>query len=414
MRRFGILLLLATLTLGCENGGDSTDAGGDINPPVDENPVIEFTGTASHGNIHEIDSQVTNTTIEFEVDTPWELSFASYNNEPTDWISADKTSGQPGKHSVKLFMEPNATSNNRLVRVEIRDIVQRQSTRVEDFDMDDIINSYQGVCYVVSILQACYYADNYPIGVRVYVEHPFHLKELIDEYIEENNLTYDDIEYLEVCGDLSGDPIKKDSNYHFINNSLLNLKELNLSDADMVTIQDGAFSGNRSIHYIRLPRSLEYIGDNAFYNSELRNVNLRIPSGVRYVGYNAFAGTQISGTIVISNYSGYIELWPGAFNTPYILTAIFCEGITTIEGGHDAFQQGLALLVLPSSLRAIRQSFLRNISIVCCYAQVPPNIIDPILIQPQYVGGVLVPISSYLFYTDTNNPWSKFAILPAF
>ena len=413
MRRFSLLILFAALMVGCEKVGDSPDGGDIINPPVDENPVIEFSGTASHGNVHEIDSQVTNTTIEFEVNTPWELAFASYNDEPIDWISAEKTSGQAGKHSVKLFMEPNTTPNNRLVRVEIRDVSQRQSTRVENLDMDDIVNSYQGVCYVVSILQACYYANKYPIGVRVYVEHSFHLKELIDEYVAENNLTYDDIEYLEVCGDLSSDPINKDSNYHFINNSLLNLKELNLSDADMVTISDGAFYENRSIHYIRLPRSLEYIGDNAFYNSELRNVNLRIPSGVRYVGYNAFAGTQISGTIVISNYSGYIELLPSAFNTPYILTAIFCEGITTIEGGHNAFQQGLALLVLPSSLRAIRQSFLRNISIVCCYAQVPPSIIDPLLLQPQTVGGVLIPINSYLLYTDSKNPWSGFAIHPA-
>lgn len=412
MRRFSLLMLLALLTIGCNNGVLSGEDDTIIEPPKQESPVIEFTGSTSYGNIHEVEPNTETTTIEFEVDTPWVLTFASYNNESTEWISADKTSGQAGKHSVTLRMEPNNTPDNRLVRVEIRNKSVDTFTRVTDIDVDDMINSIQGVCYMVSILQNRYYADKYPVGVRVNLNAGYMLKDLIDEYVAEKNITYDDIEYLDVRGNL-GNSTHIDSNYDFINNSLTNLKELDLYHADMIEIPVGAFMGNRSIHYITLPHYLQSIGDNAFMNSELRNVNLRIPPHVEYVGMNAFAGTQIGGSIIIGTNTGFISIMDDAFNTPYIFTVVFKEGMSIIEGGKNTFNPALSFMILPETLMEIRHWYLNNVGIICCYAIDPPHIIDSILMQPDRVGGVLVPVGSYLFYTDPYDPWSNLPIYPA-
>lgn len=412
MKRFYFILVAALmLVAGCGKEEDPTNTPNDPtdepNNPTTEEVIVELT---EGQQVAEVEANTTKTTIEFEVDVEWELVFRSYNNESTEWISANKTSGKAGKHSVELTMEPNNTPDNRLVSVEIHDIAQK--SRVTDHDISDMINSFQGVCFVVSLLQNRYYADKYPIGVRVNLNMGYTLKDLIDEYVAEKNLSYDDIEYLEVRGSL-GSNTYVDSNYDFINKSLLNLKELDLYHADMTEIPVGAFMENRSIHYITLPRSLRSIGDNAFLNSELRNINLKIPPKVEHIGLNAFAGTQIGGSIIISTNSGYINIMTDAFNTPYIFSVIFGQGMHTIEGGKNSFQRGLSFMVLPSSLQAIRHWYLRHVTIICCYAVTPPSIIDYILLQPEGVGAVLVPTGSYLSYADPYDPWSNLPILPA-
>ena len=414
MKRFYFILVAALmLVAGCgkEEGPTITP-----NDPTDEpnNPTTEEVTIAltERQQMAEVEGNTTQATIEFEVDVEWELVFRSYNNESIDWISANKTSGKAGKHTIELSMEPNSTPDNRLVNIEIHSIAQKQATRVQDYDIDDMVNSFQGVCFVVSLLQNRYYADKYPIGVRVNLNMGYTLKELIDEYVAEKNITYDDIEYLEVRGSLGG-TTHVDSNYDFINKRLLNLKELDLRHADMTEIPVGAFMENRSIHYITLPKMLKSIGDNAFLNSELRNINLKIPPMVEYIGLNAFAGTQIGGSIIISTNSGYINIMQHAFNTPYIFTAIFGEGMHTIEGGKDSFQPALSFMVLPSTLSAIRHWYLRHVTIICCYATTPPQILDPILLQPERVSAVLVPTGSYLFYTDPYEPWSLLPVIPA-
>lgn len=414
MKRFYYILVAALmLVVGCskEEGPTITpnDPNNEPNDSTTEKVMIELT---ERQQVADIDNNTTKATIEFEVDVEWKLVFRSYNNESTEWISANKYSGGAGKHSVELTMEPNTTPDNRLVNVEIHSIASEQATRVQDYDIDDMVNSFQGVCFVVSLLQNRYYADKYPVGVRVNLNMGYTLKELIDEYIAEKNISYDDIEYLEVRGSL-GSTTYVDSNYDFINKSLLNLKELYLRDADMTEIPVGAFMENRSIHYITLPKSLKSIGDNAFLNSELRNINLRIPPKVEYIGLNAFAGTQIGGSIIISTNSGYINIQQSAFDTPYIFTAIFGEGMHTIEGGKDSFQPALSMMVLPSTLSAIRHWYLRHVSIICCYASNPPQIIDSILLQPERVSAVLVPVISYPYYTDAYDPWSNLPIIPA-
>lgn len=412
--RIYILLTIIMLLVGCEKPSSDPMPEPDDNTIENPSEEPEFTldETATFGNIHEIESNTTAATISFEVDVNWELRFASYNNESTDWATADKMSGEPGKHTVKIYFEPNTTMDNRLLRVEVCDATQRSITRNTNNEMGNMINSFQGVCYVISILQSAYYSIEYPRGLRVVVE-PKHgsLKGIIDAHIAENNLTYDDIEYLEIRGNLGND-VQIESNYHFINDYLLNLKVLNLRYAEMTTIPQAAFYRNRSIHYITLPKYLKRIGDSAFQDSELRDVNIYLPPSVEHVGWNAFAGTQISGSVIISSRSGYIYLGPASFDSPAIFTAVFCEGVEVIDGG-SPFNVYLSALVLPSSLETINYSILHNTLIVCCYAPIPPNISDTMLLHKELVGDVLVPSGSYLLYMEETCPWSSLGIVPS-
>lgn len=395
-----LLLLLTPLVVACQVDTDE--------PPQSEVPLFEFTDTASHGNICDIESDTEAIAIEFNVDVAWELRFVGYDNEAIDWVTADKRSGEAGKHRVILRFAANTSPDNRLARIEVCDVATRGLMRNSDDDVVNMVNSFQGVCYVVSILQRAYYSIEYPRGLQILVT-PEHnsLKSIIDAHIAENNITYDAIEYLDIRGDL-GSSVDIESNYHFINTYLLNLKVLNLRYANMTTIPRFAFYRNRSIHYVVLPNNLRKIEQSAFEESELRNVNLYIPPTVDYVGTNAFYNTQISGSIVLSNYSGNIYLGNDAFNTPYIFTAVFCEGISNIDGG-EPFNKFLTVMVLPSTLNSIHYTILHNVGIICCHPTIPPQITgsaNGILLNPSKIGAVLVPFGSYLLYIDETSLWS--------
>lgn len=410
MIRYFALLFFTTMLIACQV---DTSPIIEPEPNPDEQPFVEFTEAVSHGNICEVEPDTKGLSFEFEVDVDWALRFVNYENETVEWITADKTSGKAGKHRVTLQFDANTSPDNRLARVEVCDIASTEATRNSDDDVVNMVNSFQGVCYVVSILQAAYYSIEYPRGLQITVtpEH-FSLKKIIDMHIAENNLTYDDIEYLDIRGDL-GSSVNIDSNYHFINTYLLNLKVLNLRYANMTEIPSFAFYRNRSIHYISLPKELRVIEQSAFEQSELRNVNLYIPPKVNYVGTNAFYNTRISGSIVLSNYDGYIYLGNDALSTPYIFTVVFCEGITTIDGG-EPFNEFLTALVLPSSLNSIFYTMLHNVSIICCHPPIPPQITgsaNGILLRPNKVGVVLVPFGAYpLYYVDAL--WSVFSVSP--
>lgn len=404
MRYYFTLVAAIMLMAGCGKEeppmGTPDDSTQTPDDPTTEEVLIELTDRRQVSNI---ESNTTKATIEFEVDVDWELVIRSYTDGNTDWVWASTTSGAAGKHSVEIFMDKNISEDARWVDVEIRDVT-KQATRASvypDLGMSEMLNIYTGACYVVSLIQLGYYDSNYGFGLRVNLT-PHRLEDLVNEYIEEKGITYQDIVYL----DIHGTP---DSyfDYKFINDKLTKLRFLNLREADITEIPVGAFSYNNSIHYITLPRYLQKIHNNAFYNSELRNVNLFIPETVKYIGMNAFAGSQISGQIAISNITGTIEISRGAFDTGLVMMLQFCEGMRYIEGGSPCGNH-LPVLVIPSSATYVGQAMFEGVTFACCYAENPPDT-DGILLQEDDIGIMAVPLIGMYTYSVETSPFLTYA-----
>ena len=400
MKRFCIILVAALISVCCGKDTDPTitpqEPTDDPNTPTTEEVVIHLTDRQQVCNI---ESVTTKATIEFEVDVEWELVFRSYTDGNTDWVSASQTSGGPGKHSVEIYMDENIHEQTRWIDVEIRD-VNKQTTRASvypDPDISEMVNTLTVACYVVSIVQLGYYDSNYGFGLSVNLTN-HHLEELVNEYIAEKGITYQDITYLQVHGSLDY------YDYKFINDKLTKLRFLDLGDSAITTIPGGAFQKNSSIHYIVLPRHLQTISDYAFYNSELRNVNLYIPPTVEYIGFNAFAGTQISGQVAISSDSGYIRICSSAFESNLIMMLQFCEGMTFIDASKPC-GPSLPLLILPSTASEVSQDCFEGVGIVCCYAEIPPET-DSILLHKDDIGVMLVPVIGYFTYMTDTSPYA--------
>ena len=401
MKRFYFILVAALmLVAGCDKEECPTitpnDPTEEPNNPTTEEVTIALT---DRQQVAEVEGNTTQATIEFEVDVEWELVFRSYTDGNTDWISANKTSGGPGKHSVEIYMDENIQEQTRWIDIEIRD-VNKQVTRASvypDPDISEMINSMTFACYIVSIVQLGYYDTNYGYGLSVNLKN-IHLEELVNEYIAEKGITYEDITYLQVHGipDIYFD-------YKFINEKLTKLRFLDLGDSDITKIPVGAFQDNHSIHYIVLPRHLREIGDYAFYNSELRNVNLYIPATVEFIGFNAFADTQISGQIAISSNSGYIRICTSAFASNLIMMLQFCEGMTLIDASSPC-GPSLPALILPSTALEVSQDCFEGVGIVCCYAETPPET-DSILLHKDDIGIMLVPMIGYFTYMTDTSPY---------
>lgn len=406
MTRYYFTFVAAIMLMaGCSNEIPSTETPNDPTNTPDEPTTEELTiEITDRQQVCNIESTTTKATIEFEVEAEWELVFRSYVDDNTDWISASQTSGAPGKHSVEIYMDENSEEQTRWVDIEIRD-VNKHTTRASvypDPDISEMINALTGACYVVSIVQLGYYNTNYGFGLSVNLTNHY-LEDLVNEYIAEKSITYEDITYLQVHGlpDTYFD-------YRFINEKLTKLRFLDLGESDITKIPVGAFRDNHSIHYIVLPRHLREIGDYAFFNSELRNVNLYIPATVEYIGFNAFAGSQISGQIAISNNSGYIEIYNSAFDTGYVVMLQFCEGMTHIQGSGPC-GASLPLLVLPSTSSYVGQAIYEGVGLVCCYADFPPDT-DSILLSDNDIGMMLVPqIGLFTYILNEDSPLSTYA-----
>lgn len=101
-----------------------------------------------------------------------------------------------------------------------------------------------------------------------------------------------------------------------------------------VTIEDGiteiptsCFTNCGKITEITIPASVINIGDNAFYNTSLKN--LAIPDGVQAIGVQAFYGTQLTNVSIPASVT---VIWENAFNTPVTTNITLNKKTNEISG----------------------------------------------------------------------------------
>ena len=160
----------------------------------------------------------------------------------------------------------------------------------------------------------------------------------------------------------------------------------------------------KSLHYIKLPFKLNKIGDNAFYNTGLKNINMVMPPLVNDVGVAAFKSTNISGSVIFLGTMAKISIGTEAFygNGKSVTSAIFGEGITHISVGiNRPFGESSAYVKLPSTLTYVGASITNGVLVIYSYAPTPPEVDDRFGLSS--IKGLFVPAGSFNAYVGPTN-----------
>lgn len=87
-------------------------------------------------------------------------------------------------------------------------------------------------------------------------------------------------------------PLTNDDIINALNTNMRSCYAIDLSDAEIEALPDGAFNGKIGLLEITLPAGLKAIGNNAFNGCFALRNEVTIPAGVETIGSNAFAGCK--------------------------------------------------------------------------------------------------------------------------
>lgn len=87
-------------------------------------------------------------------------------------------------------------------------------------------------------------------------------------------------------------PLTNDDIINALNTNMRSCYAIDLSDAEIEALPDGAFNGKIGLLEISLPAGLKAIGNNAFNGCFALRNEVTIPAGVETIGSNAFAGCR--------------------------------------------------------------------------------------------------------------------------
>lgn len=128
------------------------------------------------------------------------------------------------------------------------------------------------------------------------------------------------------------------------------LKVIDASDSNLISIGESAFEECRQLTSIILPNSLESISNNAFRNcSNLGGINL--PSTLQELGFYAFYGCENVKSVVLPENLETIEI--GTFEASGIESIVFPSNLKVIEESAFANCEGLTRLELPEGVERI-------------------------------------------------------------
>ena len=130
---------------------------------------------------------------------------------------------------------------------------------------------------------------------------------------------YANIESLKITGVLN------DVDFLFIYRMMPNLKNLNIAEVNITALPTQAFYNSKNVEHLILPNTLITIGEEMFYQSDLRSVV--IPTNVTTVGYSAFKRCSSLTTVTFEKESqlktiGGDYYYGGAFSDCTALTSI--------------------------------------------------------------------------------------------
>ena len=140
---------------------------------------------------------------------------------------------------------------------------------------------------------------------------------------------YANIESLKITGVLN------DVDFLFIYRMMPNLKNLNIAEVNITALPTQAFYNSKNVEHLILPNTLITIGEEMFYQSDLRSVV--IPTNVTTVGYSAFKRCSSLTTVTFEKESqlktiGGDYYYGGAFSDCTALTSIeIPASVETIE-----------------------------------------------------------------------------------
>ncbi len=161
---------------------------------------------------------------------------------------------------------------------------------------------------------------------------------------------------LTVHGSLKADELS------WINSNMTSLLNLDISDTDCTTIPDGAFQSNGTLMGIKLPQSLQSIGNDAFNGCRALCGSITLPETVETVGDYAFQNCRLLEEILFSG--SLARIGDYAFNgCSRLQSAYIPDSVEKI--GSYAFSgcNSLAELSLPDGLTSINDGCFENCGI---------------------------------------------------
>lgn len=199
------------------------------------------------------------------------------------------------------------------------------------------------------------------------------------------------------------------------NNAMINLFELDLSDAVLVSdaVPLNAFNSKASLSKIMLPSSVTAIGMNAFNNCKNLKDIFPLPESLTSIGNNAFNGcTSLNGSLVIPN--NVSSIGSSAFQACANLSGVLTipSSVTTIA--RYAFYKciNISELVLSPTLSSISDQAFEDCSgLTNIYAlnDVPPTIFQNTFHRVNKLACTLyVPYGSRAAYQSANH-WNSFS-----
>ena len=161
---------------------------------------------------------------------------------------------------------------------------------------------------------------------------------------------------LTVHGSLKADELS------WINSNMTSLLNLDISDTDCTMIPDGAFQSNGTLMGIKLPQSLQSIGNDAFNGCRALWGSITLPETVETVGDYAFQNCPLLEEILFSG--SLARIGDYAFNgCSRLQSAYIPDSVEKI--GRYAFSgcNSLAELSLPDGLTSINDGCFENCGI---------------------------------------------------
>ena len=171
---------------------------------------------------------------------------------------------------------------------------------------------------------------------------------------------YANIESLKITGVLN------DVDFLFIYRMMPNLKNLDIAEVNITALPTQAFYNSKNVEHLILPNTLITIGEEMFYQSDLRSVV--IPTNVTTVGYSAFKRCSSLTTVTFEKESQLKTIggdyYYGAFSDCTALTSIeIPASVETI--GNTAFKRCSKLTTVTfekgSQLKIIGGGFDTNV-----------------------------------------------------
>ena len=253
------------------------------------------------------------------------------------WISVAETRAVMRDETLTFTVQPNANTAYRYSTIQLVDALGVESETI-------LIAQKSG------------------ISLTLHVPMPGMLEQLISD--DEKNL----IEELKLTGTLNI------LDYEYIN-SMSTLKTLDLSGLSDTSIPPSAFSGNKNLSTILLPKKLKIISDRAFQHSAITSLylpatveqigdyaffwtkaltgNLVIPDAVTSIGASAFNDSTFDGTLTLGK--NVQTIGEGAFaNCPNVTgDLIIPDKVTTLGKGVFQSSSFTGKLVIGNSIRSI-------------------------------------------------------------